>query len=95
MSIPSQEVTAAAQQQPRPLDWTETKSILHELEDLFLREDDLNDIQDIQKMAREIDLHYSHSIKDFKQLIKRNISCIKTFFLFLTVVYRVLQPNQF
>ena len=52
------------------VDWAETKTILAELEQLFNRDDDVRDIDDIKKMSREIGLHYKHTVKDFKELIK-------------------------
>jgi uncharacterized protein Yka (UPF0111/DUF47 family) len=51
-------------------DWGETKLILHELEQLFNRDDDIKDILDIKKMEKEIDLLYSNRLTDAKELIK-------------------------
>ena len=51
--------------------WAETRAILSEVEQLFQRDDDIRDIQDIKKMQKEIELHCSNTIKDAKDLIKR------------------------
>jgi len=53
------------------VNWSETKAILSEVEQLFLRDDDVQDIQDIKKMGKEIELHCSNTVKDAKDLIKR------------------------
>lgn len=53
------------------LDWNETKSILHELESLFSRNDDIQDIEDIKKMSSEIEYQRSQHIRDAKDTIKR------------------------
>ena len=34
--------------------WNDTKVLLHEVESLFTREDDVRDIQEIKKMAKDI-----------------------------------------
>ena len=52
------------------LDWPETKMILLEVEQLFSRDDDIKDINDIQKMQHEIDTYCANSLKDAKELIK-------------------------
>ena len=52
------------------MDWNETKSILLEVEKLFSRDDDLRDVEDIIKMQKEIDFHYTNSLKDAKDIIK-------------------------
>jgi hypothetical protein len=51
-------------------DWSETKVLLHELEQLFTRNDDVSDVVDINKMEREIEIQRSHHLKDSKELIK-------------------------
>jgi hypothetical protein len=51
-------------------DWAETKTLLHELELLFTRDDDLKDIMDIKKMEKEIEIQQNHKLKDAKELIK-------------------------
>lgn len=52
-------------------DWNETKSILVEIEQLFARDDDIRDIEDVNKMTSEIEIQRNHHIKEFKELIKR------------------------
>lgn len=52
-------------------DWSETKSILLELEQLFKRDDDVHDIEDIKKMATEIEFQRTQHTKDLKTIIKR------------------------
>ena len=52
------------------VNWSETKAILLELEQLFKRDDDVNDIDDIKKMSKEIDLIYENNLKNTKELIK-------------------------
>ena len=51
-------------------DWSETKTLLHELELLFTRDDDLKDIMDIKKMEKEIEIQQTHKLKDAKEIIK-------------------------
>ncbi len=53
------------------VDWNETKSILLEIEQLFTRDDDIKDIEDIKKMMNEIDSHRKNHLLDLKELIKR------------------------
>eukprot|EP00602_Paraphysomonas_sp_CaronLab_P007758 CAMPEP_0185028428 /NCGR_PEP_ID=MMETSP1103-20130426/14134_1 /TAXON_ID=36769 /ORGANISM="Paraphysomonas bandaiensis, Strain Caron Lab Isolate" /LENGTH=198 /DNA_ID=CAMNT_0027562847 /DNA_START=90 /DNA_END=686 /DNA_ORIENTATION=- len=53
------------------MDWNETKSILMEIEQLFSRDDDIRDIEDIHKMNQEIEVQRSHQLQDFKDLIKK------------------------
>jgi hypothetical protein len=52
-------------------DWSETKSILLELEQLFKRDDDVRDIEDIKKMATEIEFQRTQHTRDLKAIIKR------------------------
>lgn len=52
------------------VDWGETKAILLEVEQLFNRDDDVRDIEDIKKMQREVDNHQQNSLKDAKEIIK-------------------------
>lgn len=52
------------------MDWGETKNILLELEQLFSRENDISDVIDISKMAREIEVHRDSNLKSTKELIK-------------------------
>lgn len=51
-------------------EWTETKLILQELEQLFNREDDLKDIMDIKKMEKEIQQLCQNQVKEAKEIIK-------------------------
>ena len=53
------------------VDWGETKSILLEVESLFNRDDDIRDVQDIKKMANEIEVYCGNNLKDAKEIIKR------------------------
>lgn len=52
------------------MDWVETKSLLQELEVLFSRSNDVADVADVAKMAREIELHREASLRSAKDLIK-------------------------
>ena len=55
------------------VDWSEAKAILLEVESLFNRDDDVRDVQDIKKMANEIEAHCSNNLKDAKEIIKREL----------------------
>lgn len=57
-------------------DWTDTKVILHELEQLFNRDDDVKDILDIKKMADEIEIQMANKIKDSKEIIRSEFMLI-------------------
>jgi hypothetical protein len=46
------------------------KAILNELDQLFDREDDVNDLFDISKMRREIATNSQQNVRDAKELIK-------------------------
>lgn len=52
-------------------DWSETRAILQEVEQLFQRDDDIRDVHDIKKMVKEIDSHCVNSLKDAKEIIKQ------------------------
>ena len=52
------------------VDWSETKLILHEVEQLFNRDDDIKDIFDVKKMHKEIESYCANSVRDAKDLIK-------------------------
>ncbi len=54
-------------------EWTETKQVFHELEQLFNREDDVNDIQDIHKMQKEVAEHCEQRLNDVREIIKGKI----------------------
>jgi hypothetical protein len=58
------------------VDWAETKAILLEVEQLFNREDDLNDTEDVQKMAEEIKMHSDNNLKTAKEIIKQMTSVV-------------------
>jgi len=51
-------------------DWNETKDIMHEVSQLFQRNDDIDDVNDIHKMGREIESCQMNNIKDLKEKIK-------------------------
>lgn len=51
-------------------DWKETKEIVHEVCELFQRHDQVDDIQDVSKMTREIENYHNNSIKELKDHIK-------------------------
>ncbi|KAJ1425073.1 hypothetical protein B484DRAFT_480387 [Ochromonadaceae sp. CCMP2298] len=50
--------------------FSDTKIILHELEALFNRDDDIKDILDLRKMQTEIDVQMTLRLKDAKEVIK-------------------------
>ena len=54
-------------------EWQETKVILHELEQLFTREDDIQDVMDVNQMEKEIDMLTSARLKDAKDIIKGKV----------------------
>ena len=54
-------------------DWSETRSLLTELEQLFLRDNDISDVLDVAKMAKEIEIHRESNLMSAKALIKGNI----------------------
>jgi hypothetical protein len=54
--------------------WQDTRMILHELEGLFTREDDLEDVSDIKKMKQEIANHGAIRLKDAKEIVKGMMS---------------------
>lgn len=54
-------------------EWEETKIILHELEQLFHREDDIKDILDIKKMEKEIVSQCNHRVRDVREIIKGKV----------------------
>ena len=51
-------------------EFNDTKIILHELEQLFNRDDDIKDVLDIKKMQSEIETQCTIRLKDAKELIK-------------------------
>jgi inorganic pyrophosphatase len=53
------------------VDWQEAKAILLEVESLFNRDDDIRDVQDVKKMAHELEANFSRNLKDAKEIIKR------------------------
>lgn len=52
------------------MDYNDTKVLLHELEQLYLRDDDIKDMLDIRKMQREIEVQCELKLKDAKEIIK-------------------------
>ena len=54
-------------------EFKETNVILHELEQLFSRDDDIRDILDIKKMHREIEVQCNAHLKDTKEVIRGEI----------------------
>jgi hypothetical protein len=54
-------------------DWSETRSLLTELEQLFLRDNDVSDVLDVAKMAKEIEIHRESNLMSAKALIKGNV----------------------
>jgi hypothetical protein len=64
-------------------DWGETKNILLELEQLFSRENDINDVVDISKMAKEIEMHRESKLKTTKELIKGRYGFIMKIVIFM------------
>jgi hypothetical protein len=51
-------------------DWSGTKAILSEVSALFHQEDDLKEIEEVNKMRAEIEAHTSAHLKDARELIK-------------------------
>ena len=56
--------------------WNETKVLLHEVESLFTREDDVRDINEIKKMANDIRERQEMNEKGAKELIKKMTATI-------------------
>jgi hypothetical protein len=76
-------------------EWEETKIILHELEQLFHREDDIKDILDIKKMEKEILSQCSNRVGDVREIIKGedNIQfCLTYLNIHLIACLSSLQP---
>lgn len=59
-------------------EWTETKAVLHELENLFSRDDDLRDINEIKSLEKELLSTYEANLKDTRDIIKGLTSEIAT-----------------
>jgi hypothetical protein len=51
-------------------EFNETKVILHELEQLYNRDDDIKDVLDIRKMQNEVEAQCAVRLKDAKEIIK-------------------------
>ena len=51
-------------------EWSETKSIISEVEQLFNRDDDIKNIYDVKKMSREIESHCHSYLMETKDIIK-------------------------
>jgi hypothetical protein len=54
-------------------EFRDTNIILHELEQLFNRDDDIRDILDIKKMQNEIEIQCNAHLKDTKEIIRGNV----------------------
>jgi hypothetical protein len=54
------------------MDWNDTKAIMLEVEALFSRGDDLRDIEDVKKMQQEVEIQYSQTLRDARDIIKGN-----------------------
>jgi hypothetical protein len=52
------------------VEWNETKAIFKEVEQLFSRDDDVNDVEDIVNMQKEIAEHCHQRISDVRDIIK-------------------------
>ena len=57
-------------------EWTETKAVLSEVEQLFNRDDDIRYIFDVKKMAKEIDSHCSSYLLETKEIIKSELQLL-------------------
>ena len=78
-------------------EWTETKAVLSEVEQLFNRDDDIRYIFDVKKMAKEIDSHCSSYLLETKEIIKSEFQLL---FLLSAVdspisVFHCLVPVEF
>jgi hypothetical protein len=51
-------------------EFKDTNIIIHELEQLFNRDDDIRDILDIKKMKNEIEVQCNAHLKDTKEIIR-------------------------
>lgn len=51
-------------------EFKDTNIIMHELEQLFNRDDDIRDVLDIKKMKHEIEVQCAAHLKDTKEVIK-------------------------
>ena len=56
------------------MDWNDTKAIMLEVEALFSRGDDLRDIEDVKKMQQEVEIQYSQTLRDARDIIKGNVA---------------------
>lgn len=52
------------------MEWSDIRAFVHEIEQLYSREDDIRSIEEIKKMSEEIDLYYNSRLKSAKELIK-------------------------
>lgn len=69
-------------------DFKETYIIMHELEQLFNRDDDIKDILDIRKMQTEIETQCAAHLKDTKEVIKGyTMSHVEFLILTLSLIY--------
>ena len=63
-----------------PSDWNDSREIFMEVGQLFSREDDLQDVIDIKKMSREIDVYNDNLLSETQEKI-RGIIHFKPFLL--------------
>ena len=68
-------------------DFKETKTILKELESLFSKEDIQYDVDDINKMRKEIDLQTSDIIGEYQAGVKSKCSRILFIYCVIIVLY--------
>lgn len=59
-------------------DWTGTKMILHEIEQLFNRDDDVRDVLVVRKLQQEIKEHSEIRLKSAKEIIKKMTAEVAT-----------------
>jgi hypothetical protein len=52
------------------MEWSETKTVIREVQQLFSREDDLRDIAEIQRMAWDLDLYFQNQKRSAKEVMR-------------------------
>lgn len=73
------------------VEWSVTKQILGEVEQLFNRDDDLRDIQNIKRMQNQIDLETTTALKDARDIIKGVNSFLLFFLLNFCHYYSIVE----
>ncbi len=58
------------------MEWSETKTVIREVQQLFSREDDLRDISEIQRMTWDLDLYFQNSKRGAREIIKELVSSV-------------------